>query len=428
MIYQRRFDSPAEVQELRKDIHSVLERLGNRKKILIIPPDFTRFHSQAGELTEIIWEFYKGCKVVILPALGTHVGMTRQEIHQMFGKIPPDLFRVHNWRTDAATYGRISAEEVHALTDGVVDFDWPLQINRDVVEGGYDLVLVVGQVVPHEVAGMAGFNKSLLVGLSGMESIHKSHFTGAMAGIEQVMGREKNPVRSLFEAAMRLFPEPLPIVYVQSVSGMDSPGRYAIRGLFIGDDAGSYGAACRLSAELNITCVERPLRKVVVHLDSHEFQSTWLGNKSIYRTRLAIADGGELIVLAPGVKRFGEDGDIDRMIRRHGYSGKNRILECISEDPELKSNLAAAAHLIHGSSEGRFRITYCAGHLTRQEVEAAGYHYERLPAALKKYNAGPVKDGWAVISGGEEIYLISNPATGLWATKEKVKDIHPSPG
>jgi len=423
MIYQRRFDAPAESGELREDIHAVLERLGNRKKVLIIPPDFTRHHTQAGQLAEYIWEFYRGGTVVVLPALGTHIGMTRQEIHQMFGRIPPEIFRVHNWRNDAATYGRISAEEVHALTDGVVDFDWPLQLNRDVVEGGYDLVLIVGQVVPHEVAGMAGFNKMLLVGLSGMESIHKSHFTGAMAGIEQVMGREKNPVRSLFEAGMRLLPEPLPIVYVQSVSGMDAAGHYAIRGLFIGDDAGSYSAACRLSLELNVTCVERPLQKVVVHLDPHEYQSTWLGNKSIYRTRMAIADGGELIVLAPGVKRFGEDGDIDRLIRRHGYAGKKRILERIDEDPELKSNLGAAAHLIHGSPEDRFRVTYCAGHLSRQEIEAVGYRYERLPAALKKYYAGPVKDGWGTMQGGEEIYSISNPATGLWSTKEKIKDI-----
>ncbi|MBN1895621.1 DUF2088 domain-containing protein [bacterium] len=427
MIYQRRFDSPPDAQELRTEIHSVLERLGSRKKILIIPPDFTRYHSQAGQLTESLWEFYKDCKVVVLPALGTHVGMTRQEIHTMFGKIPPELFRVHNWRTDAATYGRISAEEVHALTKGAVDFDWPLQINRDVVEGGYDLMLIVGQVVPHEVAGMAGFNKSLLVGLSGMESIHKSHFTGAMAGIEQILGREKNPVRSLLEAAMRLLPEPLPIVYVQSVSGTDASGRYAIRGLFIGDDAGSYSAACRLSLELNVTRLEKPLQKVVVHLDPNEYQSTWLGNKSIYRTRMAIADGGELIVLAPGVKRFGEDAEIDRLIRRHAYSGMKSILERMDEDPELKANLGAAAHLIHGSSEGRFRVTYCAGRLTRREIEAAGYHYEKLPAALKKYYSGTIRDGWGTIPGGEEIYSISNPATGLWATQEKVRDIEAHP-
>jgi hypothetical protein len=82
--------------------------------------------------------------------------------------------------------------------------------------------------------------------------------------------------------------------------------------------------------------------------------STWLGNKAVYRTRMAMADGGELIILAPGVKEFGEDHEIDRLIRKYGYRGTPATLAAVKANEELRNNLSAAAHLIHGSSEGRF--------------------------------------------------------------------------
>ena len=168
----------------------------------------------------------------------------------------------------------------------------------------------------------------------------------------------------------------------------------------------------------------REMRKVVVHLDEDEFHSTWLGNKSIYRTRMAIADGGEIIVLAPGVRVFGEDGEIDALIRKYGYVGTPKVLEAMKQSKELENNLSAVAHLIHGSSEGRFRVTYCPGHLTKKEIEGVGFQYGDLASMKRIYDPTKLRDGWNQVQsldgkGTEEIFYISNPALGLWSLRHR---------
>jgi nickel-dependent lactate racemase len=167
--------------------------------------------------------------------------------------------------------------------------------------------------------------------------------------------------------------------------------------------------------------VEEPLKKVVVYLDPLEFKSTWLGNKSIYRSRMAIADGGELIVLAPALKEFGEDKQIDALIRKYGYVGTQKVLELVKKSDDLKNNLGAAAHLIHGSSEGRFSITYCPGYLTKQEIEGVNFKYAELNEMTRKYDPEKLKDGFNTMPDGEKIFYISNPALGLWAYKDRFK-------
>ena len=261
------------------------------------------------------------------------------------------------------------------MTNGAISYDWPAQLNKLVCQGGHDLILSVGQVVPHEVIGMANYNKNLFIGTGGAEGINKSHFLGAVYGMEKLMGKADNPVRRLLNHAAKQFTQHLPVVYIHTVIGRDESGCLVIRGLFIGDDDQVFTRAAELSLKVNFNLLDESLRKVVVYLDPAEYKSTWLGNKSIYRTRMALADGGELIVLAPGVKEFGEDREIDRLIRKYGYYGTHEILQKLKENPELENNLSAAAHLIHGSSEGRFSITYCPGHLTRDEIESVNFRY-----------------------------------------------------
>ena len=133
-----------------------------------------------------------------------------------------------------------------------------------------------------------------------------------------------------------------------------------------------------------------------------------------------MADDGELIVLAPGLKEFGEDPEIDRLIRKYGYVGTPKVLELTEQDQELRDNLSAAAHLIHGSSEGRFKITYCPGHITQQEIESVNFAYADLSEMTKKYDPEKLQDGFNTIDG-EEIFFISNPAMGLWSWQERFK-------
>ena len=213
------------------------------------------------------------------------------------------------------------------------------------------------------------------------------------------MGRADTPVRRVLNYASEHFAKEMPIVYVLTVVGKNAGGKLVIRGLYIGDDGECFALAAALSLQVNFKMMDREIRKAVVFLDPHEFKSTWLGNKSVYRTRMALADDAELIVLAPGVHEFGEDSAIDLLIRRYGYCGTPRTLEVVKEDPQLAANLSAAAHLIHGSSEGRFTIRYCPGHLTREEIEGVHYEYGDLAEMTAKYNPANLRDGWNVVDG-----------------------------
>ncbi len=407
--------TPAEVEA---HLKAALESLGTRKKVLALPPDFSRFHSQAGLLTEMAWRYYGNALTDVLPALGTHRPMTDGEIATMFGETPRELFRVHDWRNDVVTLGEVPGEFMHQVSEGKLDYSWPAQVNRLVRDGGHDLILSIGQVVPHEVIGMANHNKNVFVGTGGVMGIHRSHFLGAVYGMERIMGRADNPVRAVLNYASDHFAQGLPILYVLTVVGKNAAGQLAIRGLYIGDDADCFYQAAELALKVNFVMMDREIKKAVVYLDPHEFKSTWLGNKSIYRTRMALADDGELIVLAPAVHEFGEDPTIDKLIRRYGYYGTPKTLEWVKSDPELAANLSAAAHLIHGSSEGRFHITYCPGHLTKQEVETAGFEYADVQQMTAKYDPQKLRDGWNVVDG-EDIFFVSNPGLGLWAYRER---------
>lgn len=410
--------------DLKKGLFEALDKMGVKQKVLTIPPDYTRLPSRAGELTEMAWQYYGDKLTDILPALGTHTPMTDEQISHMFGQTPRNLFREHDWRKDVVTLGIVPSEFVKEVSEGAVDYPWPAQVNRLLIEGGFDLILSIGQVVPHEVVGMANYNKNIFVGTGGSEGINKSHFIGAAYGMEKMMGRANTPVRKIFNYASEKLSAELPIVYVQTVVGLNkSTGKLQTYGLFIGDDYSVFDKAAKLSLQVNFEMVEKPLKKVVVWLDPSEFKSTWLGNKSVYRTRMALADGGELIVLAPALVEFGEDKQIDKLIRKYGYFGTPHTLKLVKENEDLQNNLGAAAHLIHGSSEGRFSITYCPGkgekNLTRQEIESVGFQWADYDEMTAKYNPEKLKDGFNTLPDGEEIFYISNPAIGLWAFKDR---------
>ena len=395
-----------------------LAKLGPRNKVLAVPPDQTREHSRAGELTRYAWKHYGDRLKAVLPALGTHTAMRPEQIAHMFGEVPQNLFHVHNWRTDVETLGEVPAEFIREQSEGKLNYAWPAQVNKLLSQGGFDLILSIGQVVPHEVIGMANYNKNVLVGTGGREGINRSHYLGAVYGMERIMGRAVNPVRNVLNYASDHFLKHLPIVYVQTVVGRKADGGLAVRGLYIGDDAECFLRAAELSLKVNFEMLEEPIRKAVVYLDPAEFHSTWLGNKAIYRTRMALADDAELIVLAPAVKEFGEDKTIDGLIRKYGYRGTPATLAAVEANADLAADLSAAAHLSPGSSEGRFKITWCPGHLSKKEVEGVGFRYGDLNAMLKRYDPEKLSLGINHVDG-EEIFFISNPGLGLWAHKSR---------
>ncbi|AXC11563.1 putative D-mannonate dehydrogenase [Acidisarcina polymorpha] len=406
-------------QQLQALLSEGLAKLGERRRVLAVPPDETRSHSRAGELTRYVWDYFGDRLQAILPALGTHSAMRPEQLDRMFTGVPHELFRVHHWRTDIETLGEVPAEFIREQSEGKLEYSWPAQVNTLITRGGFDLVLSIGQVVPHEVIGMANYNKNILIGTGGGEGINRSHYLGAVYGMERIMGRADNPVRAVLNYASDHFLGGLPIVYVLTVVGRAEDGRLAVRGLFIGDDAECFYRAAELSLKVNFEVLEEPIRKAVVFLDPHEFHSTWLGNKAVYRTRMALADGAELIILAPGVKEFGEDKTIDALIRKYGYHGTPATVAAVKANPDLANELSAAAHLIHGSSEGRFTITWCPGHLTREEVEGVGFEYRDLKTMLSRYNPERLQHGYNRVDG-EDVFFIANPGLGLWAYRDKL--------
>jgi nickel-dependent lactate racemase len=407
--------------DIKNALFHALRAIGQRERVLAIPPDLTRFHSRAGELTRYAWEFYKERLAAILPAVGTHAAMTPCQVSKMFGTIPFELFHAHNWREDTVALGEVPSAYVHSQSEGKVDYAWPVLINRMLIEGGFDLILSIGQVVPHEVIGMANYNKNILIGTGGPDSINRSHFLGAVYGMERIMGRADNPVRRVLNYAAEQFLQHLPVVYVLTVVARNEAGQLSVKGLFVGDDDECFQRASQLSLKVNVFLLDSEIKKAIVYVNSDEAKSTWLGNKAIYRTRMALADDAELIVLAPGVREFGEDAAIDKLIRKHGYFGTPATLEAVGNSPELAANLSAAAHLIHGSSEGRFTVTYCPGGLSQKEICDAGFRYADLDAITKKYDVEKLQQGLNHVAG-EDIYFIPNPGLGLWAYRGRFEN------
>jgi nickel-dependent lactate racemase len=414
--------SAAQLKEL---LVESLAKLGARKNVLVVPPDQSREHSRAGDLTRYTWEHYGDKLKAVLPAIGTHTPMRPDQIAHMFGNVPQELFKVHNWRTEVETLGELPASFIYEQSEGKLNYTWPAQVNKLISKGGFDLILSIGQVVPHEVIGMANHSKNILIGTGGREGINRSHYLGAVYGMERIMGRAENPVRNVLNRASQEFLRNLPIIYVQTVVGRGKDGGLAVRGLYIGDDLECFLKAAELSLKVNFEMLDKPIKKAVVYLDPKEFHSTWIGNKAVYRTRMALADGAELIILAPGVHEFGEDKGIDALIRKYGYRGTPATLKAVSGHPDLAADLSAAAHLIHGSSEGRFKIVWCPAELSREEIEGVGFAYGELQAMTKKYDPETLHHGWNQVDG-EEIFFVANPGLGLWSVRSRFECTTPA--
>ncbi len=424
-IYEKNPDRSIHQSELELLVERTIEGSGalTSKRILIIPPDITRFHSRAGQITDLLVAKLGSRVAAIMPAIGTHAPMTGEEIAHMYPGSPASLFRIHDWRRDVAELGRIPEARVSEISGGRVRYSYPVQANKLLSSGEIDFIFSVGQVVPHEVAGMANHAKNIFVGTGGKDAIDRSHYLGAVCGMEGIMGRADTPVRALFDEALGVAAGKVPpIAWILTVIGSAEDGSLALRGYFSSLDRRCFEEAAALSAQVNIQLLEKPVRKAVVWLDPEEYRSTWLGNKSVYRMRMAMADGGELLILAPGLRSFGEDPNIDAVIRRYGYRPSAEIQALVAREPALAENLSAAAHLIHGSSEGRFRISYAPGpSISREEIESVGYRWADLDYALKRYAPHGRLAGFHTTADGEEFFFVPNPALGLWSTATRMQ-------
>jgi nickel-dependent lactate racemase len=396
-------------------------------RVLLLPPDLTRAHSGVGKITEWVYQEIMrrnpDAYVRVIPTLGQHVPHTEAENKWMFGSIPNDIILPHDWRNGVSHVGAIPASLVAETTGGVADWEIPVDLNSTLIDQPWDLVVNLGHVVPHEVLGFANHNKNYFIGLGGRQTICASHIAAAVYGIENNLGCLVTPLRACFNYAEEKYLSHLPDVYLQIVMQRDAENRLVTSGLFIGDDLETYLQAARRSREQNITIFEKPIRKIVAVMQADEFRATWVANKAVYRTRMAIADGGELLIIAPGVERFGEQPEVDALIRKYGYKGTPRTLALYKTEADMQGISHGVAHLIHGSSEGRFTITYAPGpKISKEEIEQVGYQYASLAEVEKRYDPAVMKEGWNTMPDGEEVFYISTPSAGLWTTEAKLNN------
>lgn len=410
-------------------IHNYLKEFSNKiiknniENLLLIPPDYTRKSSSLGKITAMLYNELKDKinKIDILPASGTHDPMSKEALRSMFGnQIPLENFIAHSWRTETIKVGEISAEKLEEFSNGQLNKAIDLEINKNIFSDKYDLIISLGQVIPHEVVGMSNYTKNIVVGCGGDQIINNSHFLGALAGMEKIMGKDHSPVRKLYDYCQTEFLDELPLLYLMTVNSSVNnikTGLTEIKGIFTGKDRDSFEKAVALSQQENIIELSKSPKKILVYLSKDKFKSTWIGAKAIYRTRMAIADGGELIIIAPGIHKFGEDEAIDKLIRKYGYHGTEKTLKNLKNNQDLQKNLSAAAHLIHGSSEGRFKISLATPKLSQKEIEAVNFNYLDYQKIEDQYKLEELENGFNNYAG-QEIYYINNPATGLWVYKK----------
>ena len=396
----------------------------NPKRVLLLPPDITRAHSGSGWIVEELYKIFtaQGADVHLIPTLGQHVPHTPEQNKWMFGSVPEEKIHVHDWRSGSTVIGEVPSSFVKEVSGGKVDWAIPVSLDNFLLNGNWDLVLNVGHVVPHEVLGFANHNKNYFIGLGGKDMICASHLMAACCGIENNLGTLTTPLRKCFNKAEEDYLGFLPDAYFEVVMAYDAEGKLVHTGVYAGDDVETYLEAARASQKQNITVVP-PLKKIVAVMQGDEFYSTWVANKAIYRTRKALAQGGELLIIAPGLERFGEQPEIDAIIRKYGYSGTENVMRLYKECPDdgdLKNFAVGTAHLIHGSSEGRFKITYAPGKMSQKDIESVCFNYADINETLKRYNPAELKNGFNTMPDGEEIYFISTPSAGLWSTADRL--------
>ncbi|UFU04923.1 lactate racemase domain-containing protein [Ruania halotolerans] len=392
------------------------------RRVLLLPPDITRAHAGVGWITEYLYHRLDqaGAEVHVIPTLGQHVPHSAQDNAWMFGSIPDERIHAHDWRDGVTHVGTVPADVVAERTGGAVTWEMPIDLNTMTVTQEWDLIINVGHVVPHEVLGFANHNKNYFIGLGGKRTLGAAHMASAVYGIENNLGNLLTPVRACFNWAEEQFLGDLPDVYLQVVMAYDDSGSLVHTGVYVGDDLDTYLSAARASMAQNITEFAEPVDKIVAVMQADEFHATWVANKAVYRTRMAMADGGELLIIAPGVERFGEQPEVDALIRKYGYLSKDEVLAKYATEADMQDIPHATAHLVHGSAEGRFQITYAPGKLTQEEVESVGYGYLDIDEALRRYDPAVMQDGWNTMPDGERVFFISTPSAGLWSTADRL--------
>jgi nickel-dependent lactate racemase len=356
---------------LASKVREALDVIKPGDRVLAIIPDKTR-DDNTDLLFPIAAEFLAQRGVAAFDALvaqGTHPPMSRAQKLSKIGVVnfEGQLFD-HRWDEpdELTTLGELSAETVRELTGGLIEHAVSVSINKLLAPGVYDVVVVFGATVPHEVAGFAGGAKYFFPGVSGPELTHTTHWLGALAGIENIIGEVETPTRKLIEAAADLIPAR--VISLNSVVSRDANGELVTYALFTGDFRDAFRRAAEVSRQVHIRYTGRKYQTVVALLDPH-YDEMWVGGKASYKLGAIVEDGGELIIYAPHLTKISETHGA--LIEKYGYAPLEVVRDMLGASAELRENLCIAAHLAHvayasrtdehGRVVPRYRITMATG-------------------------------------------------------------------
>ncbi|MEP6946356.1 MAG: lactate racemase domain-containing protein [Acidobacteriota bacterium] len=364
--------SKLSLRDLRGIVEAALSEIPKGARVLAIIPDKTR-----DDITHLLIPLVAKALMTkevadfdALVAQGTHGSMTHEEkclkVGGTHGSLPSGLSHIydHRWDhpDDLVIVGTLTAERVEELTDGLLKTEIPLSINFRLAKGVYDVVLIIGGTVPHEVVGFAGGAKYFFPGVSGPELTHATHWLGALVTIEKTIGRIETPTRRLIEASADFITPP--IISFTSVSTRSEHNELRTHALFAGDYRAAFRKAAEVSKSVHIKYVTKKYARVVAMLDDH-YEDLWVGGKASYKLGGILENGGELVIYAPHLRSISETHG--ELIARFGYAPLEVILEQLAESVELQNNLCVAAHLTHvsygsrkdarGKIQPKYRIT-----------------------------------------------------------------------
>lgn len=412
--------------DLSRIVHQALDDVRHGERVLAIIPDKTR-DDNTHVLFPLVAEFLAQRDVASFDALvaqGTHPPMSRE---QKLSKIGLENFSGrlfdHRWDEpeELIVLGELSASTVKELTGGLIEQAVPVSINKLLAPGVYDTVLVFGATVPHEVAGFAGGAKYFFPGVAGPELTHTTHWLGALAEIENIIGRVETPTRRLIEAAADLIAAR--VISFNSVVSRKADGELVTYGLFTGDIKEAFRRAAEVSKQVHIRYTGRKYKTVVALLDPH-YDEMWVGGKASYKLGAVIEDGGELIIYAPHLTKLSETHGA--LIEKYGYAPLESVRDMLGASPELRENLCIAAHLAHVAYAGRtdeqgrivprYRITMATGldEATCRRVNLGYLDHRTLD--LEILNSRP--DTLFVKDAGRDLYK-TEPSTD-YAEEESV--------
>ena len=398
--------------ELRKIVENAIDDIQSNARVLAIIPDASR-----DDNTHILFPFAdeflrsKGfAKFDALVAQGTHPPISDNQKLEKIGlqNFTGNIFN-HEWNNpeNLTRIGGFSSEEVSEMTTGAFARAVDLAVNKLILD--YDLILVFGATVPHEVAGFSGGAKYFFPGISGADLTNATHWIGALAGIENIIGQIETPTRFLIEKAADFIQAE--IINFTSVVSRNNQNLLQTHALFAGDFREIFRKSAAISRQIHIKFVDKKFKKVLAILDEH-YTELWTGGKASYKLGGIIEDGGELVIYAPHLTRISETHGA--FIEKYGYAPIEKIKELAANSEELQKNLCVAAHLAH--------VSYCGNcdnlKMPKYKITLATQIPEEICRKVNLQFADYKKLDLADFTGDPDILIVENAGRDLYLLKE----------